>query len=97
MLDGGPRRDPAQHTVRSYVGALRPVLLDWSTRHEHLREITRDEILDHLRAAARRTPSNHAAGTSMVVPMGQENGVAFRDPTAGLSLSAVEQPIPQPS
>ena len=40
-------------TVRAYVAALRPALLDWSARHDHLREITRDEVRAYIAGAAR--------------------------------------------
>lgn len=40
LLDGGPRSEPrARSTARTYLNAIRPALLDWSTRHDHLREM----------------------------------------------------------
>lgn len=36
---GGPRNHPRNlHTVRRYLRAAHPVLVDWSTRYQHLRE-----------------------------------------------------------
>ena len=46
MHDGGPRsrpRDPV--TVQKYMGFVRPVLLDWSARCDHLREVTREDVV----------------------------------------------------
>jgi hypothetical protein len=43
--DGGPRtkpRDPA--TVWARMGFVRPTLLSWSKRYDHLREVTRDDV-----------------------------------------------------
>lgn len=51
LHDGGPRtkaRDQA--TVWNYLNQARPALLDWSARYEHLREITRDDVGEHLDA-----------------------------------------------
>jgi len=49
LRDGGPRtrgRNPA--TACSYLNAARPLLVDWSDRYDHLREVTRDDVLAHL-------------------------------------------------
>jgi hypothetical protein len=49
LHDGGPRtkaRDEA--TVWNYLNHARPALLDWSARYEHMREITRDDVSEHL-------------------------------------------------
>src|SRR5664280_2869130 len=45
-LDGGPRSKA--HDIASVwnrMNNLRPTLLDWSARYDHLREITRDDVL----------------------------------------------------
>ncbi|MFE7209657.1 hypothetical protein ACFY0A_29230 [Streptomyces sp. NPDC001698] len=38
------------HTVWGYLNRIRPVLLEWSNRYDHLREVTRDDVLGHLSA-----------------------------------------------
>lgn len=46
LRDGGPRTRPRdQSTVWSYLNAVRPALLEWSARYDHLREVTRDDVL----------------------------------------------------
>jgi hypothetical protein len=58
LHDGGPRtrpRDP--NTVWHYLNAMRPILLDWSHRYDHLREVTHDDVLavaDALQGNKRR-------------------------------------------
>jgi hypothetical protein len=46
LHDGGPRTRPrSPGTARAYVRAVRPALLAWSARYDHLREVTRDDVL----------------------------------------------------
>ncbi|HZD15783.1 MAG TPA: hypothetical protein VE196_11810, partial [Pseudonocardiaceae bacterium] len=54
MHDGGPRSKPRDiSSVQNYLNQVRPMLLDWSTRYDHPREVTRDDLLnDTLIAAA---------------------------------------------
>jgi hypothetical protein len=96
-IDGGPRSRPRDHnTVRGYVAALQPVLLDWSTRHEHLREVTRDEVLDQLRALHGERRQTRLQALRSLFRWAKTNVIVFRNPTAGITMRAVEQPIPQP-
>lgn len=49
LHDGGPRtRARSPHPAQAYVRATRPALLAWSARYDHLREVTRDDILAYL-------------------------------------------------
>ena len=49
LHDGGPRtRARSPHTAQAYLRAARPALLAWSARHDHLREVTRDDVLAYL-------------------------------------------------
>jgi hypothetical protein len=97
LLDGGPRTKPRHpDTIRIQVAALRPVLLDWSTRHAHLREITRDAVIDHIRQLR-----GHRRGTTMTAlrslfRWATANGVVFRNPTSRIKIGRVERPIPVP-
>ncbi|MFF3247694.1 hypothetical protein ACFYWY_29110 [Streptomyces sp. NPDC002870] len=46
LLDGGPRSEPrSRHTTWAYLGEIQPVLLEWSSRYDHLREVTREDII----------------------------------------------------
>jgi site-specific recombinase XerD len=87
MRDGGPRstpRDPA--TVWNYMNSIRTILLDWSARYDHLREVTRDDILavaDSLLGAERhhtisvlRSLFRHCNKTRAI----------FRDPAARIRV-----------
>ncbi|GAB3147250.1 hypothetical protein GCM10027290_30250 [Micromonospora sonneratiae] len=97
LLDGGPRTKPRHHkTVRRYIAAVRPVLLDWSTRHEHLREITRDTVLTQLRRVHARDRHDLLQALRSLFRWAKANGVVFRDPTSRIRLGPVEEPVPQP-
>jgi hypothetical protein len=46
LRDGGPRSRPRDiASAWNHMLYLRPVLLDWSGRYGHLREVTRDDVL----------------------------------------------------
>lgn len=53
LRHGGPRRR-ARHpgTAIGYLNAVRPALLPWSSTHDHLREVTRDDVIDFLDSVA---------------------------------------------
>jgi integrase len=97
LLDGGPRSKPRHpNTVRLLVHVLRPALLEWTAKHEHLREITRDAVLDHLRSQRGNERLTTMQALRSLFRWAKANGVVFRDPTSRTRLSHVEQPIPQP-
>ncbi|GAA2332817.1 integrase [Dactylosporangium salmoneum] len=91
LRDGGPRtraRNP--ETAWSYLNHIRPLLLGWSDRHGHLREVTRQHILDatdtlhgsrrHITLSVLRSLFRHCKKT----------GTIFRDPTTRIRPSRVE-------
>ena len=46
LRDGGPRSRPRSlATVWAYLNEVRPVLVDWSARYDHLRQVTRDDVV----------------------------------------------------
>jgi integrase len=97
LHDGGPRTKPRKEvTVRNYVWVLRPILMDWSTRYEHLREITREDVLTQLSALQGHQRSATAQALRSLFRWAKNNGVIFRDPTSRIRLVRVAQPIPQP-
>ncbi|MFE4667452.1 hypothetical protein ACFRI7_00675 [Streptomyces sp. NPDC056716] len=82
LLDGGPRSEPrSRHTTWAYLGEIQPVLLEWSDRYDHLREVTRDDIL-----AARDTVTGKQRENRIVAPRSlfrhaKKSGQIFRNPT----------------
>ncbi|MGH2847655.1 MAG: tyrosine-type recombinase/integrase [Thermoleophilaceae bacterium] len=97
LRDGGPRSRPrSEATVRNYLHAVRPILLEWSQRHYHLREITRDHILDAI-----DTRSGHKRATALqalrsLFGWATRSRVVFRNPTSRIRLPPRSDPIWQP-
>src|SRR2546421_890044 len=91
LRDGGPRtraRNP--ETAWGYLNHIRPLLLGWSDRHGHLREVTRQHILDatdtqqgsrrHITLSILRSLFRHCKKT----------GTIFRAPTPRTRPSRAE-------
>jgi hypothetical protein len=97
LHDGTPRTPPLHDkTVRSYVAALRPALLEWSARHGHLREITRDDVravTAQLHGPRRQTT---LVAARSLFACARKNGVIFRDPASRLRVGRTGHAIFQP-
>ena len=87
LRDGGPRARPrAQDTIWAYLNEIQLVLAEWSTRYDHLRQVTRADVVavaDGLQGSKRhhtlsvlRSLFRHAKHT----------GAVFRDPTARIRV-----------
>ncbi len=91
LLDGDARSRPrSQSTVYRYFGAVRPILKLWSAEHDHLREITTNdvyEVLDLLRGHQRRTVVPALRSLFRYV---KKRGVVFTNPTTGLKAGRVD-------
>ena len=94
LRHGGPRSQPRNiNTVRRYVRAAHPVLVEWSTRYDHLREATTgdinavaDALHGHLRRrtlGALRSLTRHC----------KKNGTIFADPAARVRIGHRDEPI----
>ncbi|GAA4264322.1 integrase [Dactylosporangium darangshiense] len=92
LHEGGPRvraRNP--ETAGGYLNHIRPLLLGWSDRFRHLREVTRQDVLDatdtlrgsnrHITLCVLRSLFRHCKKT----------GAIFRDPTTRIRPNRVEQ------
>jgi len=87
LHDGGPRarsRDPA--TVWGYLNELRPLLLGWSQRYDHLREVTRDDILTIASAVHGNKRRHTLSALRSLFRHSKKNGALFRDPTANIRI-----------
>ncbi|MCX5096326.1 hypothetical protein OOK36_47775 [Streptomyces sp. NBC_00365] len=83
LLDGGPRSEPrARQTAWTYLNEIQPVLLEWSGRYDHLREVTRQDI-----AAVRDAATGKKQRESRIVALrslfrqAKKSGQIFRNPT----------------
>jgi hypothetical protein len=94
LRHGGPRSQPRNiNTVRRYVRAAHPVLVEWSSRYDHLREVTTGDIgavaaalHGHLRRqtlGALRSLTRHC----------KKNHTIFADPAARIRIAHRDEPI----
>jgi integrase len=85
---GGPRqRARSIQTVWSYLTEIRPILLDWSRTYDHLREVTRDDIVtikDTLQGAKRE---NTIVALRSLMRFCRKTGRIFRDPTIRIRIA----------
>lgn len=97
LKDGGPRSKPRQpDTVRSRLRRIRPTLLAWSKDHDHLREVTRDDVIAAMAPLTGAERSDILAGLRSLFRWAKKNGVVFADPTARMRIGRAEHAIWQP-
>ncbi|WP_329406789.1 hypothetical protein OG563_33425 [Nocardia vinacea] len=91
------RRDP--HTGRAYLNDIRPALLDWSSRYDNLREVTRDDILNVANALRGNRRRHTLIALRSLFAFAKKTGIVFRDPTAripvGPNTYSILQPLPR--
>ena len=97
LRDGGPRSRPRDiNTIWAYLNETRPILLDWSTHHDHLREITREDIVaiaDSLHGSKR----HHTLSVlRSLFRHCNKTGTIFRDPAARIRIGRQPYGIVQP-
>jgi integrase len=94
LRHGGPRSQPRNiNTVRHYVRAAHPVLVEWSTRYDHLREVTTGDIgavADTLRGHLRRRTLGALRSLTRHC---KKNGTIFADPAARIRSTHRDEPI----
>ena len=101
LKDGGPRSRPRSiATVHSHLGKALPALLEWSARYHHLREVTRDDIQDHVRGLHGSQRHNTLVALRSLFGSCLSAGVIFRDPARGIKVgrrpsATVLQPLGQ--
>jgi hypothetical protein len=101
LKDGGPRSRPRSiATVHSHLGKALPALLDWSARYHHLREVTRDDIQDHVRGLHGSQRHNTLVALRSLFGFCLSAGVIFRNPARGIKVGrrpsvTVLQPLGQ--
>ncbi|MDT8913468.1 hypothetical protein [Amycolatopsis sp. PS_44_ISF1] len=99
LIAGDARRSPRQkQTALRYLHSLRPALAAWSQRYAHLREVTREDVLDQLASLSGNTRQATLVALRSLFRTSKKSGVVFRDPTSrirvGASVGAILQPLP---
>ncbi|MCZ0997658.1 hypothetical protein O1M63_05090 [Streptomyces mirabilis] len=97
LHDGGPRSRARHHaTVWNYLNRIRPVLSDWSSCYDHLREVTRDDVITHL-DTVHGSPRQHTiVALRSLFRWAKKNGTIFKNPTARIRVGQHEEGVVQP-
>jgi hypothetical protein len=97
MRDGGPRsRARSIETVWCHMNNVRPVLLDWSQRYDHLREVTRDDIQAILGGPHGTRRSHFLVSLRSLFAFCKKKGMVFRNPASGIKVGQHPCGIAQP-
>jgi hypothetical protein len=97
LRDGGPRtRARDEQTVRLYVSAVRPAPLAWSAGRDHLREVTREEVLAHAETLHGHQRQTTVVALRSLFAWARKTGVIFRDPAAQIRVGRRDWPVWQP-
>lgn len=83
LRDGGPRSRPRKlETTWNYLREIQPVLIDWSHRYEHLREVTREDILTAANAVSGSKRHHRIGALRSLFRHCKKTGTVFHDPAA---------------
>ncbi|WP_225102054.1 hypothetical protein [Streptomyces sp. CoH27] len=97
LHDGGPRSKPRDvHTVWGYLNRIRPVLPKWSNRYDHLREVTRDDVLGRLSTVHGSQRQHTLVALQSLFARAKKNGTIFKNPTSRIRVGRQENGVIQP-
>lgn len=97
MHKGSERSDPRQEgTVRSYLQAIHPLLVTWSTEYDGLRQVTSEDIRAVLRTLVGLKRKRVLVALRSLFGYCKNNRRIFRDPTSRFRIGAVATPLPLP-
>ncbi|MET8181676.1 hypothetical protein [Streptomyces sp. NPDC005336] len=97
LHDGGPRSQPRdKNTAWNYLNRIRPVLLEWSARYDHLREVTRDDVVAQLDALHGGQRQHTLIVLRSLFGRAKKNGTIFKNPTSRIRVGQREYSILQP-
>lgn len=98
LITGGPRRAPrTEATAQTYLHNVQPALLAWSQHYEHLRQVTRDDVVANISTLKGTARQRRLIGLRSLFGWAKKNGLVFRDPTSrirvGSTITGVLQPL----
>ncbi len=97
MRNGGPRTKPRDiASVWNLMNHLRPTLTGWSDRYDHLREVTRDDIIAILGELRGSRRSNVLVALRSLFAFCKKQGTIFRNPARGIKVGQHPYGIAQP-
>ena len=97
MRDGAPRSRPRDiASAWNHMLHVRPVLLAWSGRYGHLREVTRDDILAVLGELRGSRRSNVLVALRSLFAFCKKHKTIFRSPVQGIRVGQHPYGVIQP-
>ncbi|RPF30164.1 phage integrase family protein [Streptomyces sp. Ag109_G2-6] len=97
LRGGGPRSLPRREgTVWLSLNRVRPALLEWSNRCDHLREVTRGDVLAHMKSADGHHRHDQLVALRPLFTWAKRNGLIFRNPTSRIKVGQYEYAVLQP-
>ncbi|MFB6818094.1 hypothetical protein ACFCV8_26490 [Streptomyces sp. NPDC056347] len=97
LRDGGPRSFPRREgTVWLSLNRVRPALLEWSNRYDHLREVNRDDVLTYVKTLHGRQRHDQLVALRSLFTRAKRNGLIFRSPTSRIKVGQYEYAVLQP-
>jgi hypothetical protein len=97
LHDGGPRtRARSPHTAQTYLRAARPALLAWSAGYDHLREVTRDDVLGYIAGLYGHERYSAVSALRSLFTWAKSTGVIFRNPAIRIKPGKRELVLWQP-
>lgn len=82
LLDGGSQSEPrSRYTTWAYLGEIQPVLLEWSSRYDHLRKVTREDIIAARDAVTGKQRESRIVALRSLFRHAKKDGQVFRNPT----------------
>ncbi|MBC2908249.1 hypothetical protein [Streptomyces cupreus] len=97
LRDGGPRtQQRSTDTIRNYLDAALPALIDWSTRYQHLREVTPQDIKDVAAGLTGLKRKRALVALRSIFQFHKRIGRLFRDPTIRINTGRVGLGLPTP-
>ncbi|GAA3915908.1 hypothetical protein GCM10023084_79020 [Streptomyces lacrimifluminis] len=97
LRDGGPRSLPRREgTVWLYLNRVRPALLEWSDRYDHLREVTRDDVRTYIETLHGHQRRDQLVALRSLFSWAKRKGLLFRNPTSRIKVGQYEYGVLQP-
>ncbi|MGW1363066.1 hypothetical protein ACWCQP_37360 [Streptomyces chartreusis] len=72
------------------------MLLEWSDRYDHLREVTRDDVLAHLETVQGAQRQTTIIALRSLFGRAKKNGTIFENPTSRIRVGQREEGVIQP-
>ncbi|GAB2829936.1 hypothetical protein GCM10027073_67930 [Streptomyces chlorus] len=94
LLDGDSRAKPRSRTcLYAYFGGVRPLLENWATPRDHLREITVSDVTAALSPLCGWQRRNAIAALRSLFRFAKKHGLIFANPTTRLSSEDIPRSL----